>query len=89
MGQFTIRDNDALVGLTGLEDLTTIDHLNVEGNRPLATLRDLGARSINITMDIRDNESLPSCEVEALVERLDWPPLMVFEENNGTGACPP
>ncbi|XXX78735.1 hypothetical protein WMF30_08160 [Sorangium sp. So ce134] len=40
-------------------------------------------------IEIWDNESLPSCEAEALVERLDWAPVDVYEENDGTGTCSP
>ena len=39
-------------------------------------------------MTVTGNESFPGCEIEAFVERLDWPPV-VYEERNGTGTCSP
>ncbi|WP_437276314.1 leucine-rich repeat domain-containing protein [Sorangium sp. So ce375] len=89
VNQLVIQDNDALLGLTGLEGLADLDSLIIDENRSLATLRGLGARTIGGWMEIMGNESLPSCEVDAFVERLDWPPPSVLEENNGTGACAP
>ncbi|WP_438032634.1 leucine-rich repeat domain-containing protein [Sorangium sp. So ce204] len=89
VSQLVIQDNDALLGLTGLEGLADLDSLIVEGNRSLATLRGLGARTVNGWIEIMGNESLPSCDVEAFVERLDWVPDSVRAEDNGTGTCSP
>ncbi|XXY44900.1 hypothetical protein WME91_33370 [Sorangium sp. So ce269] len=73
-----------LVDLTGLAALEAIESLRVMDNSAMVSLDSLPSLRSVLRLD-----SLPSCEVDAFVERLDGPRSRVHEENNGTGACSP
>lgn len=80
----TIWNNPALTSLTALSNLTSIgDNLAIEGNATLISLTGLDnidAGSIN-DLYIRNNNSLCSCAVQSICDRLAIPGWIQIESN--------
>jgi len=90
-GQVVIRDNDALEGLSGLEQLERarlVIHSNAE-LRFLAAIdlaRD-GALDGAPVFQVTNNPTLASCEAESVAVNLN-PQNVVIAGNEGEGECP-
>jgi len=92
VGDLHIADNDALLALDGLDSLTTVEnHLGIIGNLTLASLSGLDSLGDGGEwLEIRDNPSLSSCDVDMLVERLvagGWTGHTEIYHNDDQGAC--
>jgi len=86
-----IRSNATLNTLRGLEQLTTVQALEIEDNQKLMRLIDL-MRLAGIAQDlrIRANPALPMCEAYALRDRVAAVGAIggdVVVEANGSGSC--
>lgn len=70
--ELVLRNNDKLVSVSGLERLEDIATLRIEGNDSLATLRALGAlrRVEGEEFSVIGNTSLPTCEVDWLIDNI-------------------
>lgn len=95
IGYLELRENDALVELRGLERVATLDELIIDDNPALQSLaaidstRDGALATIYEELAIRDNVSLPTCEVEALAAMmLQADPSIDVEVAGNGGSCP-
>jgi hypothetical protein len=87
LASLTISDNAQLQDLAGLENLTSVDNLDIEQNDQLTTLGALGAVTRLSYLTAARNPRLPTCEVRALFRRAGGQELVVTGNNN-TATCP-
>jgi len=94
VGDFLRLSYDSnLEGLAGLERLHSIGgYLQIERNDRLTTLRQLETLEfLGADLKIKSNPLLPTCEAEALRDRLralGWQGEAVIEDNDSTAVCP-
>jgi len=82
-----LTGNVVLTSMHGLENLTSVDNLDIEQNAQLTTLGALGAVTRLSYLTAARNPKLPTCEVRALFRRAGGQELVVTGNNN-TATCP-
>jgi hypothetical protein len=91
-GSFELVANWQLVTLEGVDALETVGgRMWIESNRGLTSLRALSAlTSLGEDLDVSNNMSLPTCEAEALRDRLEaagWTGDAQISGNDDTATC--
>lgn len=75
-GELTISWN-AFTQLQGLDALTTVGYLEIEMNPQLTSLRALAKLGSVNSLTVKDNTSLPACEVDWLQQRILRGPSLI------------
>jgi Leucine-rich repeat (LRR) protein len=87
-----VADHDGLADLDGFSRLSGVHNLTIDGNLALGRLRGLSAlEGVVEWLTVTDNPALPTCEAEALRDRLGINVGFgsVIERNDPFGVCSP
>ena len=85
-GQLNIQNNASLTGIQALENLTSVDKVNIRGNASLENLAGLDAIRIASELTITNNSVLATCDADGICAALDLPADDVTISNND-GNC--
>jgi hypothetical protein len=89
-GRLGIALNEELVSLNGLDQLTSVGEATITYCRELRDLHALASlTAVESSVEVRDNEKLPTCEAEWLRARMEsiGAPFF-FEGTDDGGICP-
>jgi hypothetical protein len=85
--------NTGLTHLEGLNGITQLESLNINGNQNLESLRGLsGLTALSNYLSITENSALPACEAEWLRDKIGESNIggpIDLVDNNGSGSCAP
>lgn len=86
----TVRDCDALLGLTDLSSLDTVESMFVEDNANLTRLELGKMRQVTSYLAIRRNPRLPTCQAQAFATSFYKGPshLLFVADNDDQATCP-
>ncbi|WP_437917107.1 hypothetical protein WME73_23265 [Sorangium sp. So ce302] len=84
-----ILDNDRLVSPSGLDNLTSVPSLLIRQNPRLTNIAALGSlETVVQELSIRDNESLPTCQAQAIADQIEpGTPTIEVTGNYAGGTC--